>query len=295
MSQKPPRIRVWLALIRFDRPIGSLLLLWPTLCALWIASGGIPHIDLLVIFVLGTWLMRSAGCIANDLADRDLDGAVSRTQARPLVVGHVGINEAVILCGVLVLMAFGLVLLTNTLTILLSFGALLLAGLYPFMKRHTHLPQVVLGAAFSWGIPMAFSAAGNSLPPELWLLFTANLLWTVAYDTQYAMVDRADDIKIGIKSTAILFADMDKLMIGILQGLTLLALLLMGQRFDLGMAFNLSLLVVAALFGYQQYLIKDRKPALCFKAFLNNNFVGLALFAGVAADYWLGQGGLNGV
>lgn len=290
MSQKPSRIRAWLALIRFDRPIGTLLLLWPTLCALWIASGGVPHVDLLVIFILGTWLTRSAGCIANDIADRNLDGAVSRTQQRPLVVGHVGINEAAMLCGVLLLLAFGLVLLTNNLTILLSLAALVLAGLYPYMKRHTHLPQVVLGAAFSWGIPMAFAAAGNALPPELWLLFTANLLWTVAYDTQYAMVDRADDIRAGIKSTAILFADLDKLMIGILQGLTLLALLLMGQRFDLGLVYYLCLIVIIALFGYQQFLIRERKPEQCFKAFLNNNYVGLALFAGVAGDYWMRQG-----
>jgi 4-hydroxybenzoate polyprenyltransferase len=291
MSQKPSRIRAWLALIRFDKPIGTLLLLWPTLCALWIASGGVPRVDLLLIFILGTWLTRSAGCIANDLADRNLDGAVSRTQERPLVVGHVDINEAAMLCGVLLLLAFGLVLLTNTLTILLSFGALLLAGLYPFMKRHTHLPQVVLGAAFSWGIPMAFAAAGNSLPPELWLMFTANLLWTVAYDTEYAMVDRADDLKAGIKSTAILFADLDKLMIGILQGLALLALLLMGQRFDMGLVYHLCLVVIAALFGYQQYLLKERRPQQCFKAFLNNNYVGLVLFAGVAGDYWMRQGG----
>ena len=190
-----------LQLIRFDKPIGTLLLLWPTLWALWLAAQGVPDVDLLVIFVVGTFLTRSAGCIVNDLADRNLDGAVARTSARPLVTGAVTVREALILFVALMLLAFMLVLLTNTLTIALSIVAVLLASSYPFMKRYTHLPQLVLGAAFSWGIPMAFAAQRGTLPPALWLVYLGNLLWTVAYDTAYAMVDREDDLRIGIKST----------------------------------------------------------------------------------------------
>ena len=290
MTATTSRFGAYLQLIRFDRPIGTLLLLWPTWWALWLAAEGVPPVKLLVIFSVGTLLMRSAGCAINDLADRNLDGEVARTRQRPLVTGEVSPNEALTLCAVLALIAFVLVLFTNTLTILLSFAGAALAACYPFMKRYTHLPQLVLGAAFSWGIPMAFAAATNALPPELWLIFVANLLWTVAYDTEYAMVDREDDLKVGIKSTAILFGDMDRHMVAALQALTLVALLLVGQRFELGWIYYTSLGVSAGLFVYQQKLIRDRVPSDCFKAFLNNNWVGAAVFAGVALDIWSRSG-----
>jgi len=286
MSTATSRFSAYLQLVRFDRPIGTLLLLWPTLWALWLAAGGVPPLKLLVIFSLGTLLMRSAGCAVNDLADRNLDGAVERTRERPLVTGAVAPNEALVLAATLSLAAFVLVLFTNTLTILLSFAGVLLAACYPFMKRHTHLPQLVLGAAFSWGIPMAFAAVSNALPPALWLVFVANLFWTVAYDTEYAMVDREDDLKVGIKSTAILFGEMDRYVIAALQALTIIALLLVGQRFELGWIYFLSLLAASLLFVYQQRLIREREPADCFRAFLNNNWVGAAVFAGVVLDAW---------
>ena len=271
--------------MRFDKPIGTLLLLWPTLCALWIAAQGVPEPRLLFIFVLGTFLTRSAGCIINDIADRHVDGAVARTNARPLVTGAVSEKEALLLFTVLMLLAFVLVLFTNTLTITLSFIAVLLAASYPFMKRFTHLPQVVLGAAFSWGIPMAFAAQSGELPAALWLLYLGNLLWTVAYDTQYAMVDREDDILIGIKSTAVLFAHHDRQAVAILQLLTLLTLWASGQQFGLGWPYTGALWVIAGLFLYHQYLMRDRDPTQCFKAFLHNNWVGLTLFLGVALHY----------
>lgn len=282
------KLSALLQLIRFDKPIGTLLLLWPTLWALWLAAQGLPEPGLLVIFILGTFLTRSAGCIVNDLADRNLDGAVSRTQARPLVTGAVTVREALILFVVLMLLAFVLVLFTNTLTIELSIVAVLLASVYPFMKRYTHLPQIVLGAAFSWSIPMAFAAQRGTLPQALWLVYCGNLLWTVAYDTAYAMVDREDDLKIGIKSSAILFGQHDRLMIGVLQCACLLALYLAGDAFGLGVYYNGSLVIAAALFGYQHYLIREREPAACFKAFLHNNWVGMAIFVGVALDYAVG-------
>jgi 4-hydroxybenzoate polyprenyltransferase len=285
MSQPKHSISNYLLLARFDRPIGSLLLLWPTLWALWLAAEGPPRWQLLVIFVLGTFLMRSAGCIVNDLADRNFDGAVDRTKDRPLVTGAVSTHEALILASGLGMAAFVLVLFTNTLTIMLSFAGVALAACYPFMKRHTNLPQLFLGAAFSWGIPMAFAAVGESLPPILWLIYCANLLWTVSYDTQYAMVDREDDIKVGLKSTAILFGSMDRAMVAVLQGMTMLALLLVGQRFELGMFYYLSLLVAAGLFVYQQKLIRERQATACFNAFLNNNYVGMVVFVGIAAHY----------
>lgn len=279
------KTRALLQLMRFDKPIGTLLLLWPTLCALWIAAQGVPEPRLLFIFVLGTFLTRSAGCIINDIADRHVDGAVARTNARPLVTGAVTEKEALLLFTLLMLLAFVLVLFTNTLTITLSFIAVLLAASYPFMKRFTHLPQVVLGAAFSWGIPMAFAAESGELPAALWLLYLGNLLWTVAYDTQYAMVDREDDILIGIKSTAVLFAHHDRLAVAILQLLTLLALWASGLQFGLGWPYNGALWVIAALFVYHQYLMREREPMQCFKAFLHNNWVGLTLFLGVALHY----------
>ena len=277
-----------LELIRFDRPIGTLLLLWPTLWALWIAAGGIPDYKLLAIFTAGTFLTRSAGCIINDLADRQVDGAVNRTNCRPLVTGAVTKREAVILFVALMLLAFVLVLLTNTLTIVLSIVAVVLASTYPFMKRYTHLPQVVLGLAFSWGIPMAFAAQRNELPPALWLLFVGNLWWIVAYDTMYAMVDRDDDIPAGIKSTAILFGSYDRAIIAVLQLLCLLSLYLAGQAFALGLYFNLSLVAAAILFGYHQYLIRNRDRGSCFRAFLHNNWVGMVIFVGIVLHYGAG-------
>lgn len=274
-----------LRLIRWDRPIGTLLLLWPTLWALWIAAGGIPEPRLLFVFGLGCLLMRSAGCIINDLADRNFDGGVTRTRSRPLVTGEVTVTEAVIFFLVLCLLAFGLVLMTNVTTIALSVPALLIASSYPFMKRFTHLPQVVLGVAFSWSIPMAFAAQGEGFPQALWLLFTGSLLWTVVYDTKYAMVDRSDDLGVGIRSTAILFGHADLPIIALLQVLCLTALALAGRQFDLGSPFYLSLLVAGGLFAYHLYLIRNRDEAACFRAFKHNNWVGLVIFLGIAASY----------
>jgi 4-hydroxybenzoate polyprenyltransferase len=244
---------------------------------------------LLIIFIVGTFLTRSAGCIVNDLADRNLDGGVARTNARPLVTGAVTVQEAVLLFTVLMLLAFILVLFTNTFTVLLSLVALALASAYPFMKRYTHLPQLALGAAFSWGIPMAFAAQAGTLPPALWLLYLGNLLWTVAFDTAYAMVDREDDLRVGIKSSAILFGQHDRLAIGVLQAACLVSFYLAGRAFGLGEIFNGSLVVAAVLFGYQQVLIRERRPDACFKAFLHNNWVGMVIFLGVAVDYQIGN------
>lgn len=284
----PSRLNAYLHLIRFDRPIGTLLLLWPTLWALWIAARGVPDLELLVIFTLGTFLMRSAGCIINDFADRHLDGGVARTRARPLVLGTVSEREALLLFLILLVLAFALVLLTNRLTVMLSVAAVLLASTYPFMKRFTHMPQLVLGAAFSWSIPMAFAAQRDALPPALWLLYAGNLLWTMAYDTKYAMVDREDDLKVGIKSSAILFGRHDRLIVGGLQVGCLLCLYFAGQAFGMGLVFNLSLAAAAALFAYQQHLIRSRDPQACFRAFLHNNWVGMAVFAGIALHFAFG-------
>jgi 4-hydroxybenzoate polyprenyltransferase len=281
------KFSVLLRLIRWDRPIGSLLLLWPTLWALWIAAEGVPDPLLLVIFTIGTVLMRSAGCIINDLADRNLDGGVARTSNRPLVTGEVSVIEALAFFMFLCLLAFGLVLMTNLMTVLLSLPALVLASCYPLMKRYTHLPQVFLGLAFSWSIPMAFAAQREELPPALWLLFTGNLLWTVVYDTKYAMVDRKDDLEIGIKSTAILFGESDRAVIGVLQVLCLAALALAGREFALSWPYYLSLGVAALLFAYHLYLIRDRDEAACFRAFKHNSWVGLAIFLGIAGSYAL--------
>ena len=267
-------------LARMHRPIGFLLLLWPTLWCLWIAGEGSPSLANIVIFVLGTLCMRAAGCCINDYADRNFDGKVKRTADRPLAAGRVTPREALVCCGALCLVAFGLVLLTNTVTIMMSAVGLLLALVYPFMKRYTHLAQVVLGAAFSWGGMMAFTAETGTLPAAAWLLYVGNLLWTVVYDTEYAMVDRDDDLKIGVKSTAILFADADRHIIGFLQGLCVVTLALAARQFALGLWFYLALLVVAALFVWQQLLIHDRNRDKCFKAFLHNNYVGLVLFVG---------------
>ncbi|MEN3753248.1 4-hydroxybenzoate octaprenyltransferase [Mangrovibacter yixingensis] len=272
-------------LMRTDKPIGALLLLWPTLWALWLAAPGVPPLTILLVFIAGVWLMRAAGCVVNDFADRKFDGHVKRTARRPLPSGDVTVREAITLFGVLVLLAFVLVLTLNTMTILLSVAGLALAWVYPFMKRYTHLPQVVLGAAFGWSIPMAFSAVSEQLPLSCWLLFLANILWAVAYDTQYAMVDRDDDLKIGVKSTAILFGRYDKLIIGILQVAVLALLVLVGLLNHLSGAFYWSLLLAAGLFSYQQKLIAGRDRDACFKAFMNNNYVGLVLFLGLFVHY----------
>lgn len=280
-----PKTRGLLQLIRFDKPIGTLLLLWPALWALWIAAQGVPDSTLLAIFLAGTFLTRSAGCIINDLADRNLDGAVARTHQRPLVTGAITVRAAVTLGVALMLLAFILVLFTNRLTVILAIAAVILVASYPFMKRYMPLPQLVLGAAFSWSIPMAFAAQSGALPPTLWLVYLGNLLWTMAYDTAYAMVDREDDLKIGIKSAAILFGQYDRVMIALLQTSSLICLYFAGQAFGLGLYYNASLVVSAVLFGYQQYLIRKRKPDACFRAFLNNNWVGMAIFVGIALNY----------
>ncbi|MDG2047828.1 MAG: 4-hydroxybenzoate octaprenyltransferase [Halioglobus sp.] len=280
-----PNTRALLQLIRFDKPIGTLLLLWPALWALWLAAQGVPDFTLLAIFMVGAFLTRSAGCIINDLADRNLDGAVARTHDRPLVTGAITVRAAVTLGVVLLLLAFILVLLTNRLTVILAIAAVILAASYPFMKRYMQLPQLVLGAAFSWSIPMAFAAQSSALPATLWLVYLGNLLWTMAYDTAYAMVDREDDLKIGIKSAAILFGPYDRVMIALLQASSLTCLYLAGQSFGLGFYYNASLAVSAVFFSYQQYLIRTRKPDACFRAFLNNNWVGMAIFVGIALNY----------
>ncbi len=279
------RARVYARLMRMDRPIGTLLLLWPALWALWVAAEGVPDLHVLVVFALGVFLMRSAGCVINDYADRAIDGHVARTKTRPFAQGEVTPREALILFAALCLLAFLLVLTLNTLTILLSFAAVVLAASYPFMKRYTYLPQIHLGMAFAWSVPMAFAAQTGAVPQEAWLLYIAAILWTTAYDTMYAMVDRDDDIRIGVKSTAILFGEQDRLIIGLIQGLALVVLLIAGSRFDLGGAFTLGLLAAAGLAAWQQYLIRNREPAACFRAFLNNNWFGAAIFAGIVLHY----------
>ena len=283
-SVQMSKFQAYSRLMRIDKPIGTLLLLWPTLWALWLSDRGVPPLSVLVVFVLGVFVMRAAGCVINDFADRKVDGFVKRTAGRPLPSGAVSEKEAKILFVLLGLLAFALVLTMNLMTILLSLGGLALAWCYPFMKRYTHLPQVVLGAAFGWAIPMAWAAVSKSLPLECWLVFLANICWTVAYDTQYAMVDRDDDIKIGVKSTAILFGRYDRLIIGLLQLATLGLLALTGLLMQLNAFFYWSLLGAAALFLYQQKLIVRRERDACFQGFLNNNYVGLVVFIGVVLN-----------
>lgn len=276
----------YIELTRINRPIGIYLLLWPTMWALWFAASGIPSLKILFIFIAGVVLMRSAGCVINDFADRNIDGHVKRTQDRPLPAGKVSSKETLILFGVICLSAFILVLFTNTLTIYLAFGGLALAATYPFMKRHTYLPQVVLGAAFAWSVPMAYTAETGELHKQVWLLYLITVLWTVAYDTMYAMVDRDDDIKIGVKSTAILFGKADRMVIAGLQTLVITALCIVGSQAILGSFFFLSVVVAATLFVYQQHLIRNREREACFKAFLNNHWVGLVIFVGIALEYF---------
>lgn len=271
-------------LARMHKPIGTFLVLWPTLWSLWLAAEGWPSTKVLLVFVVGVFLMRSAGCVINDFADRHIDGNVKRTKDRPLVTGRISAKQALIFFAVLCALAFVLVLQMNTLTIYLSFGGVLLAAIYPFMKRYTHLPQVFLGAAFAWSVPMAYAAQTDSLPGIIWLIYMATLVWTVAYDTQYAMVDRDDDLKIGVKSTAILFGDADRGVIAFLQVLVVLTLCVIGQQTALGLAYYTGVSVAAGLFVYQQHLIRHRDRDACFKAFLNNNWVGLAVFCGLFID-----------
>lgn len=282
------RLKNYGRLIRFERPIGTLLLLWPTYWALWMAAQGFPGWKLLLIFSLGTFLMRSAGCAINDIADRKVDGHVERTKLRPLATGAISVKEALVVFGGLLLVAFILVLQLNTLTILFSGVAVLLAATYPFMKRYHHWPQVYLGLAFAWGIPMAFTAITDQFPPLVaWVLLAANVAWTTAYDTMYAMCDREDDLKIGVKSTAIIFGEHDRLIVGCLQVLTLALLIWVGFLAGLNVWFWLSLVVAAGFFIYQQYLIRNRDRWLSLRAFLNNNWVGLVIFIGIGLSYSL--------
>lgn len=273
--------------MRADKPIGIYLLLWPCIWALWIAAKGIPNLHVLFVFVLGVVIMRSAGCVINDLADRKVDGAVARTSNRPLVAGEISAKQAIYLFVSLLILAFLLVLTLSWQTVLMSFGGLLLATAYPFMKRYTHLPQVVLGAAFGWSIPMAFVALDMTLSWHVWALYAANLCWTVAYDTAYAMVDRNDDIKIGVKSTAILFGRFDKLIIGLLQVATIALLWAVGADLQFGWAFYTSLVIAASLFSYQQFIIRHRTREACFQAFLQNHYVGLVIATGIIMHYSL--------
>jgi 4-hydroxybenzoate polyprenyltransferase len=279
------RARSYAQLVRLDRPIGIWLLLWPVLWALWLASEGRPDPHVFIVFVLGVVLTRSAGCAINDFADRNFDGHVRRTRDRPLVTGQIEPLEAVALCAGLGLIALGLVLTLNRLTQLLALIGGLLVVTYPFMKRFFPLPQFYLGAAFTWSVPMAFAAQTGAVPRLAWLLFLAGVLWTMAYDTMYAMVDREDDRKLGIRSSAILFGDADRFIIGIIQLMTLFALWLAGRELELGLWYGLGLAIAAMFALYQQFLIRERKPEDCLRAFLNNNYFGMAVFVGIALEY----------
>jgi len=281
------RIKHYWLLARFDRPIGILILLWPALWALWVASDGRPDFLVLIVICLGVVLMRAAGCVINDYADRDFDPHVERTKQRPIAAGKVTPKEALIVFVVLCLCAFGLVLMLNSYTIMLSFIAAFLAASYPFMKRYTHLPQAYLGIAFGFAVPMSFSAQINSIPPVAWVMYLAVVLWALVYDTMYAMVDKDDDLKIGVKSTAILFGAYDRHIMAILQMIIIGLLLAVGQMRQLGWPYYAGLLAASGFSVYQQKLIFHREKAQCFKAFLNNNWFGLAVFAGLVMAYWL--------
>lgn len=281
----PVRLRGYLRLMRADRPIGIFLLMWPALWALWIAGEGNPPWRLVLIFVLGVTLMRSAGCAINDYADRQFDPQVQRTRERPLATGLVSPGEALGVFAVLSLLAFMLVLFLNPTTIAMSLVALILAVIYPFMKRYTHLPQLFLGAAFGWAVPMAFTALGGAVPAVGWWLFAATVLWALIYDTQYAMVDRDDDLRIGVKSTAILFGRWDRLAIVLMQGLLIGLLGWVGLLAGRGALYGVGLALGAVLMVYQQYLIRERSRGGCFQAFLNNNYFGMLVFAGLMFDY----------
>ena len=279
------RIIQYALLMRTHQPIGTLLLLWPTLWALWIAGAGKPDAAVVLVFVAGVFVMRSAGCVINDYADRKIDPHVRRTMNRPIASGKVRPAEAIGLFAALCLIGLGLVLTLNDLALKYSFAGAALAASYPFMKRWTHLPQVHLGIAFGWGIPMAFAALTNETPPLAWLMLTGVVAWAVAYDTMYAMVDREDDLHTGVKSTAILFGDADRVFIGASQIAVLTVLVLAGRQAGLGVFYNAAVALGAGLFLYQQHLIRSREPAACFKAFLNNHWVGALVFGGIVADY----------
>lgn len=285
MEQIMDRAKQYWLLARFDRPIGILILLWPALWALWVASDGKPDKLVLTVICSGVIIMRAAGCVINDYADRDFDPHVERTKQRPIAAGKVTPKEALIFFLVLIAIAFALVLLLNTYTILLSFVGAFLAASYPFMKRYTQLPQAYLGIAFGWAVPMSFSAQINSIPTIGWIMYLAVILWALVYDTMYAMVDKDDDLKIGVKSTAILFGDYDRHIMAVLQVIILGLLITIGIMEESGRAYYLGVLVAAGLSVYQQKLIFHRDKALCFKAFLNNNWFGLAVFIGLVVDY----------
>ena len=285
LSRLQAKWRGFKQITRLDKPIGIYLLLWPTFWALWVAANGWPSSHLLFVFTFGVIIMRSAGCVINDFADRHVDGKVQRTELRPLVTGIITSKEAIGIFVCLLSAAFALVLTLKTSTILLSIVAVILATIYPFMKRYTHLPQVVLGAAFSWGMIMAFEEAYSEITLVAWLLFIANMLWTVAYDTIYAMVDKNDDIHIGVKSTAILFGEHDKRIIALLQLLTLGCLFTVGELLAFGWPYHVALIISAGLFSYQQVLISERNREKCFQAFLNNHWVGAIVFAGIFIEH----------
>jgi 4-hydroxybenzoate polyprenyltransferase len=278
------RLREYALLMRMDKPIGILLLLWPALWGLWLAGQGQPTQQVTIVFVLGVLLMRSAGCVINDIADRHFDPHVARTRERPLAAGRVSVREAFGLFVVLCLVAFALVLLLNRLTVLLALLGAVLTASYPFMKRFHHLPQAHLGVAFGWPIPMAFAALTGTVPAVAWLLFGANVVWSIVYDTMYAMVDREDDLKVGVKSSAILFGERDKVIIGYLQIGLMVLLVLVGLMSAMGWLYYAGLIAAAWFAAYQQFLIRDRAPAACFRAFLNNNWFGLAVFCGILLD-----------
>ncbi len=284
-EQMIDRIKQYWLLARFNRPIGIFILLWPALWALWVASDGHPDRHVLTVICLGVILMRAAGCVINDYADRDFDPHVARTKLRPIAAGKVSPKEALLLFVVLCLCAFALVLTLNVFTILLSFIAAFLAASYPFMKRYTQLPQAYLGIAFGWAVPMSFSAQTNSIPVVAWVLFLAVVLWALVYDTMYAMVDKEDDLKIGVKSTAILFGAYDRLIMALLQLIILGLLVAVGEIKQLGWFYYSGVIVAGGLSIYQQKLIFHRDKSLCFKAFLNNNWFGLAIFLGLLMDF----------
>jgi 4-hydroxybenzoate polyprenyltransferase len=280
------RIEEYALLARFDRPIGTWLLLWPVLWALWVAGSGRPNERVLIIFILGVIVMRAAGCVINDYADRNIDPHVKRTRDRPLAARRVSPTEALVLFGVLIGIALFLVTRLDPMTIMLSFVGAGLTLSYPFVKRFFPLPQLYLGISFGgWGVPMAFSAQTGSLPRVAWVLFIAAVVWAVIYDTMYAMIDREDDVKIGVKSSAVLFADMDRVIIGIMQVMMLYALYLAGTSMRFGTWFYAGMAAAGLLFLWQQWLIRKREAANCLRAFQNNNYVGMVIFVGILLDH----------
>ncbi len=279
------KIANYIVLMRFNRPIGILLLLWPTLWALWIAAEGFPDVVNFLAFCAGVPVMRAAGCVINDYADRNLDGHVKRTSNRPIPAGHVSPEEALILFSLLLFVAFLLVLTLNRTTIYLAFAGAAMTLFYPYAKRFTWFPQVVLGITFSWSIPMAFAAEQKPLSELTWIIYFTNLIWVIFYDTIYAMVDREDDLKAGIKSIAIFFGDSDRFMVGLMQFMVIVGLAIIGNYLDFGWVFVLVIFLVGALFAGQQMLIRKRDPDDCFRAFLNNNYVGMIIFLGILIEY----------